>query len=301
VDIQDVAHELYGLPCEEFAEVRAARAAELSEGGAPDLAREVTALPEPTAAAWALNMLARHRPDRVQKMLALGADVRRARARQQEGRRRRLERRQRQLAAKVTRDVRSLADELGHPIDQPVADEVEQTMCAAMADRDAACALSSGLLVDTLTPGEPGEPGEPGKSGETDEPGHLDVGRAVAVPDAVSLPGTEHEEPEPYDDEPGRVRDLAQGGLEEAQRELDEAEATALAARREVERVRERRARMEAEESELSRRLHHLRRDIARTDRAQKIAERAWRKAGRREAAAHRSLQRSSARLRRMR
>lgn len=283
MDIQDVAHELYGLPCEEFDEVRDARAAELRKHDEPELAREVASLPEPSSSAWALNMLARHRPDRVQKVLFLGADLRRARAQQRERRLRRLERKQRGLAAKVRHEVEALADELGHPVGREVAGEVEQTLRVAMVDRGAACALSSGLLVDTFP---------------EDDSGRVDAGRAVAVPDAVSLPGTERGSTA-YDDEPGRALDQAQGGLDEAQRELAEAQASAEAAKREVERIKERRAQMTAEEGELSRRLHHLRRDIARSDKAQKIAERAWRKAGRQEAAARRTLQRSSALVRR--
>lgn len=286
MDIQDLAHELYGLPCEEFGEVRDARAAALRTSGEDELAGQVAGLPEPSSSAWALNMLVRHRPDRIQKVLALGADLRAERAQHRTGRLRRLERRQRRLAAKVAREVQSLAEELGHPVDGQASGEVEQTLCVAMTDRDAACALSSGLMVGTFPAGGSGA---------------VDAGRAVAVPDEVSLPGAQRDcgEPTAYDDEPDRARDQAHSGLDEARRELDEAAAGAQAARREVELIRDRRARMAAEEGELSRRLHHLRRDIARSDRAQKIAERAWRKAGRREAAAKRALQRSSALVRR--
>lgn len=76
--LDDVAEELYGLPPEEFTEVRNARAKEIGATGNRELAAEVRRLPKPTVAAWLANALVRTRATMVEELIALGSELREA-------------------------------------------------------------------------------------------------------------------------------------------------------------------------------------------------------------------------------
>ena len=63
MDLDAAVDELYGLAPEEFLARRTALAATAKRAGDVGLARQITALRKPTVAAWAVNLLARRRPD----------------------------------------------------------------------------------------------------------------------------------------------------------------------------------------------------------------------------------------------
>ena len=66
---------LYATPPGEFVRERNALAARLAKAGDPH-AREVKALPRPTAAVWAMNALARERPEQIAALLRAGDRLR---------------------------------------------------------------------------------------------------------------------------------------------------------------------------------------------------------------------------------
>jgi hypothetical protein len=68
---------LYGLPPDEFTAARNARAKEL-KGEQPELAAAVAKLPKPTAAAAAVNRLAREEPSEVRALVQAGRRLREA-------------------------------------------------------------------------------------------------------------------------------------------------------------------------------------------------------------------------------
>jgi len=167
----DVAHELYGLRPDEFTQARNVRARAARDDGDRGLSDAVRSLPKPGAAAWVVNMVARHRTDELEQVLGLGAALRAAQESLDGDQLRQLNRERRQLTAAVTRNGRALAAQLGGlEVSKATATQVEETLHAAMTDEDAATAVRTGLLVRPLSAAGLGE---------------VDLSGAVAVPSAM--------------------------------------------------------------------------------------------------------------------
>jgi hypothetical protein len=145
--LDEVADELYGLPPGEFVAVRNARAKEAKSGGDRDLAAAITALAKPTKVAWLANQLVRQRRDDVAPLLELGAGLREATASLSGEDLRRLAKQQHQLVHALVQQAKSLA---GGPVTQDVADGVDKTLRAALADSDLADQLLEARLTDGL-------------------------------------------------------------------------------------------------------------------------------------------------------
>ena len=146
------AAELYALPLDEFTKARNDRAADARASGDRELAEQIKQLKKPSASAWAVNMLSRHRADEVSQLLELGVALREAQSDLDADELRELGKQRQKLVAAVVRQARTVADELGAPIGTAAADEVGQTLQAALADPDAADAVTAGLLTRALTP-----------------------------------------------------------------------------------------------------------------------------------------------------
>lgn len=170
MELAEAAEEVYSLRPDEFIPRRDELAAEAKQAGDRALSTAVKKLPKPTAAAWVVNMLVRHDADQVEQVLQLGSALRAAQASLAGEDLRQLGRQRRQLTAAVTRQARALAAELGQNVGEPVAQQVEETLHAAMIDEDAAAAVRTGLLTKALT-----------ATGVES----VDVLAVVAVPDAM--------------------------------------------------------------------------------------------------------------------
>ncbi|GGX73668.1 hypothetical protein [Streptomyces hiroshimensis] len=151
MDLDEVADELYGLPPKEFTAARDQRAAQARQAGERTLAHEIRALRRPTAAAWAGNLLARHRPEEARALTALGDGLRRAHRELDGERLRELTRRQRSLVATLALQARQLAAERGQPISEAAQQEVEATLQAVLADPEAAREWTAGRLTKPFT------------------------------------------------------------------------------------------------------------------------------------------------------
>lgn len=145
------AEELYGLLPGEFVGRRNALAKEAKDEGDRELSEQVKKLAKPSTAAWVVNMLVRHEPEQVEQILELGAALREAQESMAGDQLRELGKQRRQLTAAVTRQARALAAELGERIGDPIADQVEATLHAAMIDEDASKAVRTGFLVKPMT------------------------------------------------------------------------------------------------------------------------------------------------------
>ncbi|MEJ7793918.1 MAG: hypothetical protein WKF50_00055 [Nocardioides sp.] len=178
-DLLAMADELYALPLGDFTAARDARAKELK---GTDLAVPVKALKKPSLAAWIVNLLVRRDADQATQVLELGTALRGAAAGMQGEELRALTRQRRQLTAAVTTGARSLASGEGIKVTQAVADQVEATLTAAMLDARCAEAVRSGLLVTALA------------ATGVDE---VDLGAAVATPDALGFTASPTEKPPP--------------------------------------------------------------------------------------------------------
>jgi hypothetical protein len=147
MDPDAVVEELYALEPGEFTARRDALAAQARRDGDPDLAKQVRALRRPTAAAAALNRLAREAGDELAGYLAVGERLREAQAALRGSELRELgQQRQRTAARLVER-----ADALAGGLSDAVRQEVDETLRAAVADAAASQVVASGQLTKALS------------------------------------------------------------------------------------------------------------------------------------------------------
>ncbi len=146
----EIVDSLYCLAPGAFVAARNARAVAAAEGGDRDLARRIRTLTRPSVAAWAVNMLARHRGRQLGTLLDLGERMRAAQDAHDGALVRELGRERHRLLSAAAATARELGDELGVAVSASAAVEVQQTLQAAFGDRAAATAVRSGALLRTL-------------------------------------------------------------------------------------------------------------------------------------------------------
>ncbi len=173
-ELAGIANALYALPLDEFIAARTAAAKEAA-GAAEGLPAAVRALPKPSVAAWAVNMLAAHQPDILARLNELGGRMRAAQSSLDAAGMRELARERRTLLASAVDAACSVAEQQGRRISGAVATAVEQTLRAVTADEGAAAAVQSGRLLQVLS---------------ADGVDTVNLDGAVAVPGAVASPRT---------------------------------------------------------------------------------------------------------------
>jgi hypothetical protein len=151
VDLDEIADELYARPPEEFVAVRKARQDQAKDDGDKALAKEIGALPKPTAAAWVCNLLVRAGRGEIENLVELGDLLREAQESLAGNQLKALDAQRRRLISALTRQARGLAAERDHPVSTAVATQVEETLRAAMADPEAGQALLSGRLTSPMS------------------------------------------------------------------------------------------------------------------------------------------------------
>jgi hypothetical protein len=186
-----IARDLYALPFDEFVSARTA-AAKASAGSGKELPAAVKALPKPSVAAWAVNMMAIHEPEVLAQLAELGQRMRAAQSSLDAAALRELARERRTLLGAAVDTARSVADRQGRSISAAIAADVEQTLRALTADEGAAAAAQSRLLVQALS---------------ADGVDTVDLDGAVAVPGAVLVQRTApHRKPAPAQEEQAAER-----------------------------------------------------------------------------------------------
>ena len=115
MDLDEVADELYEVPPEEFIALRKERQDEAKADGDKALAKEIGALPKPSAAAWACNLLVREQREEIEGLVELGTLLREAQESLAGDQLRALDVQRRQLISALTRQARALANERGPP------------------------------------------------------------------------------------------------------------------------------------------------------------------------------------------
>lgn len=138
MEFDAAADELYGVAPADFVATRKRLAGELPR----DDARRLTALRRPTVPAWAVNLLVRH--DAIGPLLGLGERMREAWS--SGGDLVALDRERAALVDDLVRRSRDLAEAAGRPLSDAFADEVANTLHAAVADPAAAGAVRAGRL-----------------------------------------------------------------------------------------------------------------------------------------------------------
>jgi len=274
VDAEDVADELYALPPEEFIAARREREAQARAAGDRDLAKEIAALAKPSTAAWVANLLAREQRAEIEGLVDLGDLLREAQENLDGEELRALDVQRRRLVAALARQGRALANAHGHPVSTAVADQVEETLRAALADPDAAGALAAGRLTTALRYSGLGTGDRPDlrvvhpkerarKEPARKEPARKEPARKAPKPrergaDAAAR-RREQEEAERRAAEEQRRREL-----EQARRAAQEAAAAAEEAEDAQSAEESRAARLRAQEEELRDRVAELTDELAR-------------------------------------
>ena len=146
-DLVSIAEDLYAGAAPAFVAERTARAKAVRAAGDRDLAARITALPKPSASASLVNRLV-HEGDDLDRVLALGAELRAAQEDGDRGRLRDLGARRRDLIAEVTRNAAERAERTPSA---SVLEEVQQTLQAVLIDEGAASAVGTGRLLHALT------------------------------------------------------------------------------------------------------------------------------------------------------
>jgi hypothetical protein len=151
VDLADVADELYGVPPEDFVAARTAARDQAKAAGDKHLAAQIAALPKPATAAWVCNLLVRGQRDEIAQLVELGGMMRQAQRTLSGEQMKELGRQRSQVVAALTRQARALAHQHGHDVSSAIAEQVEGTLRAAVADADAGAALLGGRLTSPLS------------------------------------------------------------------------------------------------------------------------------------------------------
>ena len=143
--------ELYALPLDEFTPARNELEKRLRGEGDREQAKAVKALRKPTAAAWALNQIARGRKRDVKRLVAAGERLRSA----QEGLlkggdRAKLDKaaaEERELVGDLAAAAAAVAGEAGIATGASLDDKLRATLHAAATDEDTAHELAAGRLL----------------------------------------------------------------------------------------------------------------------------------------------------------
>jgi hypothetical protein len=198
----ELAAELYLVPPDRFVATRDEVARTARNAGHDLLARQLRGLRRPTRSAWLVNVLARHERPAMERLAALGRELRRAQTRLDGDQLRTLSAQRQRLVADLVALARQQAADAGVDPSDRLLSEVEATLHAALVDLAASSAVLSGRLVRPMS-----------HDGLGPKP-QVDVDPAPAVSTEVALPQDDWvfwpvpnaDAPQPYleedDDEP---------------------------------------------------------------------------------------------------
>lgn len=151
VDLDEAVTQLYGLAPESFLDARRELAARAKADRDTGLAKAIASVRKPTAAAWAVNQLARQRPAEVERLLELADALHRAQDAMDGAALKTLGRQRTTLVDELVRATAEVAGEAGAALSAPVANQVRETFVAALASTSAAEAVGSGQLTRALS------------------------------------------------------------------------------------------------------------------------------------------------------
>jgi hypothetical protein len=268
-DLEREIGRLYGLPPEEFIAARDELRRRLRQEGDREGAERVRGLRRPTVAAWAVNQVARERPELVQALEAAGDRLRQAQRRAVSGLRdsglRTAAAERRTLLEQLLKVATGVLEQSGRTA-EPHRDAIAASFEAASVDAEAAAAVRAGTLGHELAapsgfgdvgglelvPEMPPAP-EPGPKPEPRRGRELEAFRrqiedlrrqaresASAAAEARQAADRAGEEADAADNESDRLGREAR----DAQRALEEARRTAEQANREAKAARERSQRL---------------------------------------------------------
>jgi len=228
--------DLFAAPPQEFVQRRNALVKELKAGNERAAAELIATLKRPTAALWAINQLARHHPDEVERYLeiqrSLGTVAGASALGELTGQRRR-------LVGRLTRLAREILEEAGHAVTTQTMQRVGSILLAADTPEE------QDLVRRGRLDREPTASGFGGMA--------LDPDQAVAAAPAEESPAADREA-EQLEVQAVAAAKVADRLAEEAARLLQEADAVASEAREARKRADELRRDAKAARTKLTRR-----------------------------------------------
>jgi hypothetical protein len=274
VDLDAVADELYAVPPDEFVAVRKQRQEDARAAGNRTLAREIGALPKPTAAAWVCNLLVREQRAEIEGLVELGDLLRQAQEDLAGDQLRVLDRQRSQLLTALTRQAAALARENGMRVGGTVETQVADTLRAAMADPEAGAALLSGRLTGAMSYSGLGTTGSrpvlrlvPARPEREVTGGRSRSGTAARRSRDEDARRAAEEEARRREEEARReAEERRRRELEEARRAAEEATAVAAEAVAAAEEERHRVDDLDARRADLQARVEELTDELARTE-----------------------------------
>lgn len=295
MDLEEVADELYAVPPEEFIALRTARQDDARAAGDRALVKSIGGLGKPSTAAWVCNLLVREKPAEVESLIELGQLLREAQERLSGEEMRALNAQRTRLISALTRQATGLARDGGHRVSTSIADQVEDTLRAALADPEAGEALRSGRLTSGLSYSGLGT-ARPGlrlvptpKPEKHPEPAPRKPAERSAGESAAQRREREREERRRAAEDKRR-RELA-----EARRAAEDARTAAAEARAAADEQRRDAEQQEVVHAELRARVDELADRLAEAERAEAEAAVSLKRAQRRAAAADREVAEAAA------
>lgn len=140
--------DLYAAEPEEFVAARNALAKQLKAAGDKDTAAEVAKLRRPPVSAWALNQVARSRPDEIEALMTAAADLAGALADPAGADLRAIQRAFRSAIEAVVRTTLDVVSSSGRNPSPGLQQAIQATLQAAAVDDGIALALRSGVLAE---------------------------------------------------------------------------------------------------------------------------------------------------------
>jgi hypothetical protein len=168
-ELEPAIDRLYAVPLESFVAERTRLAKDLRSGGDRAAAGKVAKLPKPTAAAWALNHVARQEPGAIADWLRTTAALRDASNHAAEvggDALRAAMAAHRAATASLMEVVRDRAQPGGRPLSEAMLDRVRTLLQSATADEQLAGRLEAGRITEDKGPAE----SAPGREPPTDRP-----------------------------------------------------------------------------------------------------------------------------------
>jgi hypothetical protein len=149
-ELDEIVRELYVLPPADFVTARNELVRQARAAGSRDVAERLRQLRRPTRSAWLVNLLASD-SRAMQRLSALGRELRDAQTGLDRTELRNLAEQRRQLIADLLDRTKAYAAEAGVRLTPSVLSEVEATLQAALVDLAGALTIRNGRLVRPLS------------------------------------------------------------------------------------------------------------------------------------------------------
>lgn len=261
--LETAAVELLRSPLKQFVAERKRLAGVVRDAGDHDTAAALLGLRKPSVAAWALNVLAAHRPELFDELEQLGSALGAAQQAGDAASLRSLGADRRSLVSRLVDAAVGSASDEGATLSAAVVETVRESLQAASADAELAAQVSSGRLTDAPTSSGAGWGGVAGGAGSS--AARPPVADGATGVDADGATGVDADRDDLADDDDRRRRLRAR--LEAAERDEESATTASEAATALLDESAVRRSGLLRDREDLARRLDELDADLADADR----------------------------------